>query len=200
MITLNEKSSGNVNGTQILFPHLCTGIDVLLLVAITFTCDNDQEIVSVTHNGNTLAKKIASQIQNEVRTEIWYLVSPNASGNIQVDFNNTTKAICVAQSADGVNQSTPFYFETSAAAKNTDTIPITFQMINGNMIFACGIANGNQEANVEVWQTEMWDILYENIRSQGIASFPNVTGSATVSNSLNEPGDLSMAILGVNAA
>ena len=200
MITLGENSSANAIGSQLIFPHECAGNDKLLMVSVTFTNPRTTSLMSVTHNGRTLTKKVHSQMESKLRTEIWYLVNPDAAGDIEINFDKDTKAICVAQTVRGVNQVEPFYFETAVAAKGVASLPVTFQMIDGNMLYATGIVDGDQQSNVEVWQTEMWNILFSNVRSQGIASFPNMTGEATVSNTLSAPGDLSMVILGVSAA
>ena len=200
MITLGENTSANAIGSQLIYPHECFGLDTLLMVSITFTNPRLVALTSVTHNGRAMTRKVVSQMESKLRTEIWYLVAPDASGDIEINFDTSTKCICVAQTIRGVKQDEPFYFDTTVAAKNVISLPITFQMIDGNMLYATGIIDGDQEANVEVWQTQMWNILFADVRSQGIASFPNMTGEATVSNTLSAPGDLSMAILGISAA
>lgn len=200
MITLGQKTSANVNGKQIIYPHSNAGVNPILMVTVTFTTDLSQSLTSVTHNGRDLTRKAGAQIRSKVCTEIWYLVAPDTEGDIQIDFDADVKCICIAQTVRGVDQVEPFYFDTTVAANAVDSLPIQFQMVNGAMIFASGVAAGDMEANVESWQTEMWNIFFSDIRTQGIASFPNVSGQATVTNTLNARGDLSMAILGISAA
>jgi len=79
-----------------------TSSDRVLLVGVQA---NYKHVVSVTFGGAQLTKKVATFFNND--DELWYLTSPNGTGDIVVTMNGPTSVVVGAYSFSGVDQVNP---------------------------------------------------------------------------------------------
>ncbi len=197
MVQLDSVTVLRSDGKLAIFPHVCAGENRALVVCISIRTNILQEVQSVAYAGIPLSRVTVAQIRSDTRTEVWVLANPpQGSSNVECLLTRAGEAIYGAVSVKGVRQDTPVYFSESGVGQGVDKIPLLIDIRNGAMIIGVGTALGDAQANVESWQTELWNQL-DGIRGQCLASFPNFTAKATVANTINKPADWSVILLGL---
>jgi len=202
MIALDQANTVAGVGSSFTFPHQCVGANRILFAVVCYVPDQDQEIQAVTYGGQPMTKYGDTQIRSDVYEEFWFLVAPpEGVADVGVELSAPAKTVCASASFTGVAQADPIYFRANGVGDMVSQIPLACEARSGDMLFGFGAVSGDGQAPVEVWQIGVWDKLQEsNIRSQGIASFPNFTAQITVANKIVPASRWAADIVGVRAA
>lgn len=137
-------SSSNSFASSLSFSHTTAGADKILVVGIHVRSAT-VTINAVTHNGNALALVPGSNVvANSQTLALYYMVAPDASGNVVVTLSGGTNVIAIANSYTGVDQSTPLGTAQTANQLSGTTISITLSSASDEMgIDIFGNRNGD---------------------------------------------------------
>jgi hypothetical protein len=127
-IAHNTTTSGsNSFGSSVSFSHTTSGLNKIIVVGVV-TRNATTTIDSVTHNSNALSL-ISSQQGSNIRAALYYMVNPDASGNVVVSLSGSDNLIAIANSYTGVAQTSTLGTVQSdvqnATAGSTTSITLT---------------------------------------------------------------------------
>ncbi len=161
--TVTSKNSGA--NTSLTLPisgdtwtHTVSGSNTLLLVAVSLNQSSAKESVStITFNGKALTKIGEAARNNEVQTEIWYRLAPDAGTyNVLVTLTAAASFVAGAITLNGVDQTTPLgtYFGTSG--NGTSASATVSSESDGLVVDILGYASSTPTSTVGAGQTQQW--------------------------------------------
>lgn len=106
----NQTSSSTTYGVTLTWAHTTSGSDKILIVSVGIRSATIT-INSVTHNGNSLTR-LRQETGNFNTGDLWYMVNPDATGNVIATISEAENIVCVANSYTGIHQTSPFGTDT----------------------------------------------------------------------------------------
>ncbi|MBN1567004.1 MAG: DUF2341 domain-containing protein [Acidobacteria bacterium] len=171
-VTVDAVSSRNTGAnTSLTLPisgdtwtHTVSGANTILIVGVAINQSNASESVSsVTFNGDALTRVGAAVRNNDVQTELWYQLAPDAGTySIVVTLDSAARFVGGAISLNGVDQNTPLgtYAGTSG---NSSSPSITVTSEEGGLVVdAMGYGTSNYTATAGAGQTQQWTQVTTN--------------------------------------
>lgn len=184
--------------------HNCSDSN-LLLVCVGIKPDQDQEVLNLKYNNDNLAMLELAQQDNSIQTSVWYLQNPSSGDNaLEITLNSDAAALITSLSYSGVNSLNPFFKTRNGVGKHVSSIPVkSFAKISG-LSFGIGCVN-NENAYVNSFYGNQFNVFDytssgNGIRMQAIAaSGLSTVAELSVPNTLTEPADWSVIIVGLEA-
>ena len=176
MIVFDAASSGLNDGvstaTTISWTHVCTGSDLILIVAAMNRGGSDTSVSGITYNGVPLTRATGVNNSTTVGIDIWYLINPPTGSNtVQITWSVATFGIGAALSYSGAKQTGQPDNSVTATDVSTNNSPTTLDLTpasaNCMVIDAHGITV-SQHGTPNASQTERSDTVGVN---HGMALF-----------------------------
>lgn len=191
-VTVDSVSSKNSGAnTSLTLPisgdtwtHTVSGDNRILIVGVSINQSNQKESVSsITFNGRGLTSIGAAVRNNDLQTELWYLLAPETGTyNILVTLTRAARFVAGAISLNGVDQNTPLgTFAGTSGNGNTPSVTVSSEE-GGLVVDMMGFATSSYTATAGAGQTQQWaEVTTNGTASNNVRGYSSTeAGAASV--------------------
>jgi hypothetical protein len=190
-ITTTGESSSFTVGQSV------TGSNKLMLVCVSLISNNGQYVNSMTYDGNAMTFLAGVQLEQKIRTEVWYYIAPaNGNKDVVVSLSGTAKTAVNTVLLTGVNQITPFYYSSSHTGKYTNILNIILNQETGNSIFLIATTDSNTTLSI-AGPAVKWNYTYDNLNMKALSANSVSSTATTIPPSFSQRPDWATIILSI---
>lgn len=124
MLAFDAKSQGSVSGSSLTFSHTCSGVDRILVVAVSANGSTGDQITGVTYNGVAMTRAKVQQLDTQGIFTYFYILVASATGanNVVISASGSFVIRGVSVSYTGASQTgQPDAVHSNAAWANPGT-------------------------------------------------------------------------------
>lgn len=196
-ITIKQVNTTSDESALIsMAPTVPLGTDYAL-ICVTMQPNSDQVLDELLFNLGAVQILSECQIRSGVRTIIGIVPTPAIGlAAIAGAFSASCKYTVAVVFIEGVSS---VYFTTTGVGDNVVDLPIRVEEKASTLVVGAGVAEGSAQANVEVWQTELWNVSHPSgaFKSQGICRLTDQDLSIVIPNKLNQLASWAIGVVGL---
>ena len=177
------------------------GLDRLIVVAIAYKYDSEEEVVGVDYNGLALTGKFA-YVGTSVAMATFYAANPDVGTHeVAITMTAQTDAIVTITTYTGIMQGGQVYFETYGVGTALTEITILVEKSIGDIVLIHAVSDTNLSTiDVAAEQTQLWNIVNgTSFRTQGILFEPSASETIPLPNVFSAAENWGVTLLGISA-